>query len=167
MNKKLFLLVVLIIPFSIFATEKFPHLCRVSGLRYEHRSILFFSQHTAKPRLYVINNTSAHPIWLVHEDKHPSASAGWSSRLFPKKWTAILVSRRNFSLVCQIQKKSGVMVTQVCRHLIRVCQYSHFYSKNSVIGGYWVAENLPLHALETRIRARGFLLSDHTSLDKK
>lgn len=165
MNKKLLLLIFLALPFSIFAIEKFPHFCRVSGLHYEKKSILFFSQHTAKPRLYVIHNISTHPIWLVHDNKHQSASAGWNSQLFPKRWTAVLVTRRNFSLNCQFQKKSGAMVTLACQHVIRACQYSHFYSKNPVMGGYWVAENLPLPALETQLRARGLSLTE--SVDKK
>ncbi|OGT41519.1 MAG: hypothetical protein A3F13_03715 [Gammaproteobacteria bacterium RIFCSPHIGHO2_12_FULL_40_19] len=153
------LCIIAIFPITLFAAE-FPNFCRVSGLRFSKASVLLFSQHTSKPRMYVIQNISHSPIWLNHEKKNPSASAGWSSRLFPDHWSAILVTDRNFDLQCQFQKKSGAMRAMPCKQMIRVCQFSEFYSKNPLSGGYWVVENVPFRALLSRIDARGFSLPD-------
>src|SRR3990167_3496083 len=153
------LCLMIIFPVTLFATE-FPHLCRVSGLRFSDKAILLFSQHTAKPRMYVIHNISRKAIWLNHEKKYPSASAGWASSLLPNHWSAILVTDRNFDLQCQFQKKSGAMRAMPCKQMIRVCQFSEFYSKNPLSGGYWVVENVPFRALLSRIDARGFSLPD-------
>ncbi len=159
MNNKMLVLLctMLLFPLTLFAAE-FPHLCRVSGLRFSKESVLLFSQHTSKPRMYVIQNISHSPIWLNHEKKNPSASAGWSSRLFPNRWSAILVTDRNFDLQCEFQKKSGGMKAMPCKQRIRVCQFSEFYAKNPLSGGYWVVENVPFRALLSRIGARGFSL---------
>lgn len=154
---RLFLCGVIAFPAASFAAE-FPHSCAVSGLRYSEGSVVLFSQHTAKPRLYVIHNISHYPIWLMHEKKVPSASAGWASQLLANHWSAILVTKPNFALQCRLQKKSGGMTTVPCKQVIRTCQFSEFDSKNPISGGYWVVENVLLGALEPRINARGFSL---------
>lgn len=164
---KLLAFVIFLTPMiSIFAAQKFPHLCRVSGLHFERASLFMFSQHTSKPRMYVITNISAHPIWLVHEKKHPDVSAGWDSQLFPKHWSAILVTRKNFSFSCHYQNKSGAMKVVPCKYVVRACQYSDFYSKNPVQGGFWVAENLQFKVLDSHIRARGFWLPKNEAKNK-
>ncbi|PIZ03935.1 MAG: hypothetical protein COY58_06720 [Gammaproteobacteria bacterium CG_4_10_14_0_8_um_filter_38_16] len=152
------------LPVSLLATaaEKFPAQCRVSGLRYEQANVLLFSQHTSKPRLYVMENTAHYPIWVTHEKKHnPGASAGWASQIMPMHWSSLLVTRRHFSLTCQRQAKSGRISTVSCSAVLRVCQFSQFFSKNPISGGYWVAESLPYAALEAHIRKRGFELPTH------
>ena len=156
MLRKITFLILVSLSFVTMALGKYPALCRVSGLHYVKKSVSLFSQHTAKPRLYAIYNQSQHAIWLTHEKKHPSVSAGWDSQLAPERWSALLVTRRRFGLNCRIQDKTGKMTTLPCRRVIRICQYSDFYSKNPVLGGYWVAENLPYKKLIDQIRARGF-----------
>lgn len=141
----------------VFAFDK-PYLCRVSGLKYAYASVIFFSQHTASPRLYAIHNMTHDTIWLTHERKHPSASAGWSSELAPGRWSAILVTGRKFDLQCNIQTRSGKMMMMPCERMVWVCQYSDFDSKNPIGGGYWVAENLMYHELSAHITKRGFVL---------
>ncbi len=138
-----------------FATEKFPAQCRVSGLRYDHANLVLFAQHTAKPRLYAIQNNSKNAVWVVHESSR-GMGAGWNSQLSPHHWTALLMTHPNFDFTCHLVKKTGGMKTVPCKQVLQVCQFSHFYSKNPISGGYWVGENLTLNALMTRIRARGF-----------
>ena len=161
-KKLVWLCLMVIFPVTLLAAE-FPDFCRVSGLRFSDKAILLFSQHTAKPRMYVIHNISRKPIWLNHEKNYPSASAGWASSLLPNHWSAILVTDRNFDLQCQFQKKSGGMIALPCKQVIVACQFSEFYSKNPISGGYWVVENVLFRALGSRISARGFSLSGQKS----
>ncbi|HLB56405.1 MAG TPA: hypothetical protein VJK30_03650 [Coxiellaceae bacterium] len=158
MKLKLLFITFIIFPLIISATEKFPTHCRISGLRFSHHSILFFSQHTAMPRLYVIKNISKKIIWLTHEKKNPGASAGWDTQLSPQHWSAILITRRQFDLHCHFQNKAGVMMRASCEHMIRACQFSEFYSHHPIGGSYWVVENVLFRDLMSRIRARGFSL---------
>lgn len=158
MKFKLLLITFIIFPLTIFAIEKFPTHCRISGLRFSHHSILFFSQHTAMPRLYAIKNISKKIIWLTYERKNPGAGAGWDTQLSPQHWSAILITRRQFNLQCHFQNKSGVMMRVPCEHVIRACQFSEFYSHHPIGGSYWIVENALFHDLIPHIRARGFSL---------
>ena len=158
-KKWVLLCLMAIFPAILFAA-KLPHLCRVSGLRFSDKSIVLFSQHTAKPRMYVIHNISHEAIWLNHEVKDRGVSAGWSSPLLPNHWSAILVTDRNFDLQCHFLKKSGGAITLPCKKVVTACQFSEFYSHNPISGGYWVAENVLLRALVPRISARGFVLPE-------
>lgn len=146
----------MIFPALIFSAELFPSQCRVSGLRFSHQSIFLFSQHTAKPRLYAIQNSASQPIWLTHEKKNANMSAGFASQLFPQHWSVILITRRDFDLQCSFAQKSGRIVHVPCKRVIRVCQFSEFYFKNPLSGGFWVVENVLLPKLEGGMRARGF-----------
>lgn len=161
MKFKMLLWLLLFFSTAIFAVEHFPSQCRVSGLRFTGKSISLYSQHTAMPRLYVIHNISKHSLWITHESKSGRGmSAGWASSLHANHWSAILIGRRQFSLICQYQRKSGGVMNTSCRRVIRICQFSHVYTKNPIGGDYWVAENVVYHALVPRIRHRGFVIGD-------
>ncbi len=147
------------LPVIAFANTQFAKQCQVSGIKYSHKSVSLFSQHTAKPRLYAIENTSKHPIWLNHQRKQVGMGAGWASELFPNHWSALLVTKRVFGLQCQIAKKSGGMPSVPCKKVLHVCQFGQFDSKNPMMGGYWVVENVLFPALEPRMRKRGFKMS--------
>lgn len=138
-----------------FAADQFPSHCEHTGLKFSHGKIILFSQHTAKPRLYAIHNISHDPLWITHNVKNPSASAGWASQLSPMHWSALLVTRHRFNLICQIQEKSGGMKNVACGTVVRVCQYSYVYPKHPVDAGYWAVENVPFKALASKIRERG------------
>lgn len=153
--KILSLVITLFFSVMTFAAEKFPAQCKVSGLRYHHAKIILFSQHTAKPRLYAIQNTSKKAIWITHESSR-GMSAGWDSQLSSQHWAALLMTHPNFEFGCRLSSKNGRMKKVPCKQVLHVCQFSHFYSKNPISAGYWVGENLTLKALMTRIRARGF-----------
>lgn len=165
--KSKILMAAVLFPVATFALAKFPTQCRVSGLRYVHSDIALFSQHTSSPRLYVFENTGLSPIWLNHTDKNKGGmGAGWASQLFPRHWSALLVTQRNFDLMCQMQTKTRGMVTVPCKKVLHACQFSQFTSKNLVAGGYWVTESVPYRMLESRIRARGFTLPIEKSTEK-
>lgn len=153
--KMLSLVVTLLFSAITFATETFPAQCKVSGLRYHNSNIILFSQHTAKPRLYAIQNTSKKAVWMSHESA-AGMGAGWDSQLSSQHWAALLMMHRTFEFSCRLSSKDGRMKKVPCKQVLRVCQFSHFYSKNPISAGYWVGENLTLKALMTRIRARGF-----------
>ena len=141
---------------SIFAIEKFPTFCQISGIHFGKDGVLLYAQHTAKPRLYAIKNKSHKAIWLTHQKKNPSASAGWDSQLMPNHWSVILLTDRNFDLQCHFQSKTGRMKAVSCVNFLSVCQFNDFSSKHPIDGGYWVVENVLFSALTPRMHARGF-----------
>jgi hypothetical protein len=141
----------------VFAqTPALPSQCKVSGLHYEKNQVVFFKQHTAKPRLYMIQNISKNTVWLTHDNGGRGMGAGWDSQITSQHWSALLMTKPNFKLSCHVQAKNGRIKKIVCQKAIRVCQFSWLYSKNPVSGGYWVGENLTLPNLMGRIHERGF-----------
>jgi len=154
--KKFYFMIILFFSTSIFAAEKFPALCQISGIHFGKGAVLFYAQHTAKPRLYAIKNKSDKAIWLTHQKKNPSASAGWDTQIMPNHWSVILVTERNFDLQCHFQTKSEGMKDVPCKKFLNVCQFNDFSSKHPIEGGYWVVENVLFPALEPRMHARGF-----------
>ncbi|EKD77765.1 MAG: hypothetical protein ACD_42C00189G0002 [uncultured bacterium] len=156
MTFKKIIFICVFLPATLFSAVHFPPQCRVSGLRYSKHAILFFSQHTAKPRLYVMTNISKNLIWLTHERKNPGVGAGWDSQLRSKRWSALLVTQRQLDLQCHVQLHSGTIKMIPCEKVLRACQFSQFYFQNPMSGGFWVVEDLPIKALEKRIQARGF-----------
>ena len=152
-KKNYFALLLLSTP--LFAVNQLPPQCRVSGLQFTQKTVSLFSQHTAKPRLYAIENIGKKPIWITHTVKNPSASAGWSSQLMPHHWSVLLVTQRNFDLGCRWQSKSGKMQAVSCQSFLHICQYSDFKSAYPIDAGYWAVENVLFSQLSQRLNARG------------
>lgn len=155
MKKSIAVVLMAAISTAVFAVHSFPAQCKVSGLRYDHANIILFSQHTAKPRLYAIQNSSKKTIWITHESNR-GMSAGWDSQLSSQRWAALLMMHPNFKFGCRLSNKTGRMKKVPCESVLHVCQFSQLYSKNPISAGYWVGENLSLKELMTRIHARGF-----------
>lgn len=160
MKRRILLLVLfLVCPTVLLAFERFPGQCKVSGLRYRYGKVTFYAQHTAKPRLYAIQNIGNHPLWLSYQANGSGMSAGWDSKILPKHWSAILVTHPIFTFGCRFLLKSGKMNKTPCSKVLRICQFSHFYANDPISGGYWVGENLSLNALLVRIQGRGLVVN--------
>ena len=159
--KKILLSIVILLLISTSAltkTTSFPQQCKVSGLRYDKDQLVLFAQHTAKPRLYAIHNISRDALWIVHEGNGSGMQAGWDSTLSAHHWSAILMMHRVFNFQCKAILKNQSMKTVSCQSVLRVCQFSSWYAKHPMSGGYWVAENLPLPTLMHHLHARGFVM---------
>lgn len=147
MSRFLFLVLMFINSYAMAAVE-FPTNCQ--GIANVEQNWVIDS---AKPSLYLINNQSEHDLWLIHTQKNPSASAGWTSQLSPGKWTAIMMDRKGFTFSCT-ESRPGHEQRVACSNAIAVClQQAKLPSKNG--GAYWVAENLPIKQLISAIQRRG------------
>lgn len=140
----------------VAAKSFFPPQCKISGLHFKKNNIDFFAQHTAKPRLYAIQNISKGVVWLTHDSGGRGMGAGWDSQITSQQWSALLMTKPHFNFSCHFQKKDGGMKIVPCQQVLRVCQFSWLYAKNPISGGYWVGEDLTLPNLMQRIRERGF-----------
>ncbi|MCX7120575.1 MAG: hypothetical protein NTZ67_02180 [Gammaproteobacteria bacterium] len=157
--KKIYFFAMLIFSVPIFAAEQFPPACQISGIHFGRGAVLLYAQHTAKPRLYAIQNKGTVPVWLSHQKKKPGMSAGWDSQLKPNQWSVILLTERNFDLQCHFQTKAGAVIEIPCIAHLSVCQFNDFTAKRPIDGGYWVTEDAPLADLKSRMDARGFTTS--------
>lgn len=108
--------------------------------RFQHGKVILHRLPTAKTQMYLIYNYSQHPIVFNHITAHPSASAGWSSKLDSKKWSAIIVSKPKFALGCDIVQGDEAIRPSNCYLHVRLCVIKSKHSKGFK-DTYWYLEN--------------------------
>ncbi len=86
-----------------------------------------------------------------------SASAGWASRLQKEHWSSLAVDELPFTLTC-IESRPGHEQQVPCEGAVNVCEWSHVTMPKDTKGTFWVGEDIPLSALITGIKERGFVL---------
>lgn len=109
-------------------------------------------------QIYLMQNVSKQSLWLDHpNERHRSASAGWSSYLLPGKWSALLVNRKNFTISCA-EIQPGKVDYQNCSKAITVCtpHVASFDSKRK--GSYWLVEDQSWEDLLKALDKRGVKL---------
>jgi len=123
---------------AVVFTNIFANNCIPVDLAYT-KNVVLLNTRVAKSAVYVLSNTSLKPLWLNHEKQNPGAGAGFASQLFPKKWSALLITQKAFSVSCQVSTPGG-MTAVPCRSVLKICQFQGLHLTKS--GDYWVAESV-------------------------
>lgn len=110
-----------------------------------------------KNNLIMVHNLTETDLWVTHPVSNASASAGWSSRVQPNNWSALLVEKPPFVLSC-IESRPGHEQQIPCEGSIAVCHWRAAAIPASEKGTFWVGEDLSLNALMTAIGTRGIVL---------
>lgn len=111
-----------------------------------------------KKGLYLLHNLTKTTVWVMRAVKKPSASAGWSSRLRPGSWSALVIAERDFVLRC-IESTPGHEQVVPCENVIALCQYSKTsFPANDNGSSYWAAEDMTLPEINSNLGRRGFTL---------
>ena len=124
--------------------------------------LILHAANNSHPHLYLFYNKSTKNLLLEHPHVHRGASAGWSSELKAKHWSAFLVNRPNFAISCATMKKNyHVSANENCTELLKVCHYRSFKTKKGNLQGtFWVAENAPLLKIQKTMRQRRLMISE-------
>lgn len=111
----------------------------------------------AKPSLIILQNTSDHIIWLTHPVKDPGASAGWTSELSSKRWSALYMSpaKSDFNLAC-IESTPGHEQHISCADVLKVCILTADVKPENANGTFWAVENIRKKELMAALAQRGF-----------
>jgi len=122
-----------------------------------NNEIILNNTSTTQANLYILKNRSTNSLWLQHEPKHPSASAGWSSQLGSGHVSAIWMLKPHFYLKCQVANEKGMFVDVSCKKnievkILAICKMPKLASQSS----YWVVENQKKLDLIKILAARGF-----------
>ena len=115
-----------------------------------------------KPVLMLIHNLSDADLWITHPVADPGASAGFTSHLMTKKWSALVVDKKSFELNC-IESKPGHEQQISCEGQLAVCQWAAVKIAPKGLGTYWAAENMNWSDLTTYLGGRGFSLPASTN----
>lgn len=148
----IFSVVFLFLVNNLNAEEAAPSGCKpivVSG-----ESILLSAKNSG---LVIIHNISNVDLWITHPVSEPSASAGESSRLQERHWSALAQDKNAFELSC-IESKPGHEQQVPCAGVVSVCHWSTVKMPTQSSGTYWAGENMALNALITYLGDRGFEL---------
>lgn len=107
-------------------------------------------------RVYLFQNTSKKTVLLDHYlPSDPGVSAGGSSMLLPRHFSAIVLDRSPFVMSCQLKKLASYQKAS-CKQLIRVRTVPMLKGKRAIRGSFWIAENMSCSALKARMQRRGF-----------
>lgn len=111
---------------------------------------------TKKPRIVMLHNLSNKDLWITHPTSSSGASAGWSSRLEPQKWSVLaLNTSKSFTLSC-IESTPGHEQQIPCASVIAVCKWPSSSMKKETSSTFWAGENMELSPLIAYIERRGF-----------
>lgn len=120
---------------TVFAAQD-AFTCIEPKVKFQHNEIILHTDAAREAQLYFIKNTSHKKIWLTRkQETEPHASAGWSSSLNPDHWSAILITKPNFILNCQNEKREMLH----CKKVIQLCE--SILTFKSPAGNYWFVEN--------------------------
>lgn len=107
--------------------------------------------------LYFFKNRTTQSVWLDHPVSHPSLSAGWSSYLRPNRWSAILLTKKNFELQCAAIHPGQVEYYD-CKKVIYTCVPESILMNIKRKGSYWIVEDQPWNEFIQLLQKRGIHL---------
>ncbi len=121
-----------------------PPGCVAVEVKYEQNGTVRLggqADEEAKQRLFLFQNQLSHDLLIDPVLEEPAASAGWSTRLQPSKWSALVLGRTHLEFSC-IEQRPGAMQYIDCEQVVTVCQIPKVKLAQS--GSYWLAENQSL-----------------------
>ena len=111
----------------------------------------------AKPSLILLQNTSDTTISITHPINDPGASAGWTSELSSRHWSALYLSpeKSDFNLGC-IESRPGHEQHVSCAEVLKVCILATDTQPENAAGAFWAVENIRKTELMAALAQRGF-----------
>lgn len=154
--KSIVLSMLMMISWGVYAEEPFPFECK--GMSIPHGTVTLPE---GAPSLILIHNLSEMDLWVTHPISEPSgASAGWSTRIQSKHWSAFAQGSKAFTLSC-IESKPGHEQQVPCSGALAACQWSGMESTDKQSAPpFWAGENMLLPELLSHLEQRGFKLPE-------
>lgn len=134
--------------------------CETSEIQWQAGEMVLHVEKDHEPNIYFLHNVSKSVfLWLNHEKRDPSASAGWGSQLKPGKWSALMVSQPRFKLTCA-QLVNNAMITISCEGILTACHIDHFdnHSGAAVNTTFWIVENATFDEIIQRLQERKIII---------
>jgi hypothetical protein len=106
------------------------------------------------PAIVMVHNLSKHDIWMTHNTRD-GVSAGWSSKLNVRRWSALALTKATFEMTC-IESTPGHEQNIACEDAVAACVWSPAQLPEGSEGVFWAGENRSLAPLIAHIERRGF-----------
>lgn len=115
-----------------------------------------------KSKIYLLHNKSRLPILVDHPVAHPSASAGWASKIDPNRWSAFMTNRHYFKFTCAVIYSRYKSKKISCAKVLKISQIKILKAPRDFLDtSFWLAENKNYHDIMKRINRRGVWLPQH------
>ncbi len=128
------------------SATKNPHSnlqCPTTQAQFSNNNLILNTGAATAPAIFVLHNVSHQTIWINHESDQ-GMSAGWSSSIKPKHWSAIQLTKTNFALQCADTNFKPLD----CTHILQACNLIHPPAISASAGSYWLAENKTLRQVK-------------------
>lgn len=144
----------------VAGSNPMPSHCKPDGFKFKSNLLILHTVNITKPELYLFYNKSGQRLVLGHPHPPRGASAGWDSMLHAKKWSAFIVNRPKFAIICTPIKKSDAIQSSVnCEKMLTVCRYLSIKINNPMMNGtFWVAEDGDIIKIQDKIKKRGITM---------
>lgn len=141
--------------------------CSPLIVKTHEKSIILPGGTQSRPtQVYFLQNISQKSLWIDHPSDRPGTpSAGWSSYFQPGKWSAILLTQKDFLINCAIIEP-GKAIYQDCSKVISICVPEKMALHSKRKGSYWLAEDQTWDELVLILSKRGFFPTEKET-DKK
>lgn len=131
--KKLLIAILGLISFNVSALEISDFDCSSTQVSSSGLKLILNKTAGNKPQVYAIKNITDKDIELNHI-KPGGMGAGWASTLSAGKWSALVLTEKNFNLMCATDDKATK-----CENSLEICHMKNV--KINANGSYWLAEN--------------------------
>lgn len=111
-----------------------------------------------KNKIVFIHNAASNDLWITHPASDQGASAGWSSRLQPKHWSALAIDKGEFLIHC-IESRPGHEQQVPCEGAIAACEWTNPEFAKDATGTFWAGEDMNVAELTATLGGRGFILT--------
>jgi len=137
---------------SMSAEFRLPKGCQ--ALKVQGSSV---SVQSKKNSLFFIHNLTPIDLWITHQVVDPDVSAGLSSHLQSKNWSALSLGTGSFVLNC-IESRPGHEQEVPCEGAITVCKLKKVKFPQQIKGTVWAPENMSLSGLTAAVGTLGYVL---------
>ena len=146
--------VLMMLGFGSYAVEILPYACKPLAIT---QATITLPKSTSS--LVMINNVALTDLWITHPISEPSASAGWSSRIQSKHWSALAMGDKAFELGC-IESKPGHEQQVPCSGVLMICQWPDIKITDKRAMPFWAGEDMSLPELLAYLSQHGFNLPE-------
>lgn len=119
----------------------YPKGCSPDATLFESNYVLLGTKPSEEQyRVFVFRNISHHPVVLGQAPEQNRLGTHFDSVIEPNKYSALLIERNDFKLVCQDDNGTGAWPIP-CQEVIRACELRVSPVMVSAQGQYWITSN--------------------------
>jgi len=108
--------------------------------------------------VYIFTNKSAKSIFIDHPTGGRGASAGWATYIRPGHWSALVLNKKNLSVICATIEP-GKVIPLDCAKNLEVCTPVPEIVTKKLKGNIWLAEDKEWADFAKLMKRKGVLLS--------